>query len=136
MSKLAPTLEALPCRLTDLGGRRDTAPGFEQRATLPAVALDGGGATLIMGELGGVRSPAQAFSPMVGAELSAAPGCRLVVPLDPGFEHAIVPLEGSTAYDARASTRRLSSPVRCRAPDPDIRLTMVVARQRTSSDEV
>ena len=82
--------------------RRETAPAFEQWATLPAVELDGGRATLMMGELGGVRSPAQAFSPIVGAELSAAPDRRLVLPLDPRFEHALVPLQGSCRLDGQA----------------------------------
>jgi quercetin 2,3-dioxygenase len=73
---------------------REAAPAFEQHHTLPQVDLDGGRATLIIGELAGARSPARAFSPMVGAELAGQAGRRLVVPLDRGFEHALVLLEG------------------------------------------
>ena len=57
---------------------------------------------LIMGELGGARSPSRAFSPLVGADLSAERGRRLVLPLDPGFEHALVPLQGSCWLDGQA----------------------------------
>jgi hypothetical protein len=80
---------------------RHVAPAFEQQRTLPLVELDGGRATLIMGELAGHRSPARAFSPMVGADLVALPASRLVVPLESGFEHALVPLEGEATLDDR-----------------------------------
>jgi redox-sensitive bicupin YhaK (pirin superfamily) len=83
------------------GASRETEPAFEQQATLPAVELDGGRATLIMGELGGVRSPSRAFSPIVGADLSAERGRRLVLPLDPGFEHALVPLQGACRLEGQ-----------------------------------
>jgi redox-sensitive bicupin YhaK (pirin superfamily) len=53
-----------------------------------------------MGELAGTRSPARAFSPIVGADLSLAGG-RAVVPVDPGFEHALVPLSGACRLDDR-----------------------------------
>jgi len=50
---------------------------------------------VIVGELAGARSPARCFSPIVGAELSLHAGRPVVVPLDPGFEHALVLLAGS-----------------------------------------
>jgi redox-sensitive bicupin YhaK (pirin superfamily) len=81
---------------------RETAPAFEQQATLPVLELPGGGATLIVGELGGLRSPSRAFSPIVGAELHAESGRRLAVPLEFGFEHALVPLQGSCQLDGQA----------------------------------
>ena len=80
---------------------RNVAPAFEQQRTLPLVELEGGRATLLMGELAGRRSPARAFSPMVGADLAALPTSRLVVPLESGFEHALVPLEGEATLDDR-----------------------------------
>src|SRR5258706_2156696 len=45
---------------------RDTPPAFAQHRALPAVDLDGGRATLILGELAGARSPARAFSSYLG----------------------------------------------------------------------
>ena len=80
---------------------RATAPGFESHRTLPAVDLPGCRATLIMGELAGARSPARAFSPIVGADLSLAGGRPAVVPIDPDFEHAIVPLSGACRLEDR-----------------------------------
>jgi len=48
------------------------------------------------GELAGAASPARADTPLVGADL-ASDGGRFTVPLDPGFEHALVVLTGSLA---------------------------------------
>jgi len=80
---------------------RDIPPAFAQHRALPAVDLDGGRATLIMGELAGVRSPARAFSSIVGADVAGEPGRRLVLPLDPGFEHALVLLAGGCLLDGQ-----------------------------------
>jgi redox-sensitive bicupin YhaK (pirin superfamily) len=80
---------------------RETAPSFEHHPELPVLELDSGAATVFAGELGGVRSPATTFSPIVGGELSIAAHRRLEVPLDPGFEHALVPLRGALTLDAR-----------------------------------
>ena len=74
---------------------RETTPAFEQHRELPTLDLDGGRATVLMGELGGVHSPARSFSPVVGAEVVGAPDRSLVIPLQPAFEHALVPLQGA-----------------------------------------
>jgi redox-sensitive bicupin YhaK (pirin superfamily) len=81
---------------------RGTTPAFEQHDALPVVALQGGRATVLIGALDGVRSPARAFSPIVGADVAGEADRRLVLPLDPGFEHALVPLRGECALDGRA----------------------------------
>jgi redox-sensitive bicupin YhaK (pirin superfamily) len=73
---------------------RETTPAFEQHRELPTLDLDGGRATVLMGELGGVHSPARSFSPVVGAEVVGAPDRSLVIPLQPAFEHVLVPLQG------------------------------------------
>lgn len=86
---------ALPAR------ERETAPAFEQHSVLPVVELDGGRATLLAGQLGGVSSPARVFSPLVGAEVSGDARRRLVLPLDRAFEHAIVPLQGTLVLDGQ-----------------------------------
>jgi redox-sensitive bicupin YhaK (pirin superfamily) len=80
---------------------RETAPAFDQHRELPVVELPGGRATVIMGRLGGTPSPARAFSPLVGAEVSGEAGRRLVLPLDADFEHALVPLQGGCRLDGQ-----------------------------------
>jgi redox-sensitive bicupin YhaK (pirin superfamily) len=53
-----------------------------------------------MGELGGVRSPATVFSPIVGVELSVEPGpTQQALPLDASFEHGVVVLRGALRVD-------------------------------------
>lgn len=74
--------------------QRHVAPSFERHAGLPEIAVEGGRATLLVGELGGLRSPARAFSPLVAAEIRLT-AARAALPLEPGFEHALVLLAGS-----------------------------------------
>jgi len=78
---------------------REVAPSFEQHETLPVVDLEGGRATILLGQLDGVRSPARAFGPLVGADVIAETGRRLILPLDPSFEHALVPMGGDCRLD-------------------------------------
>jgi hypothetical protein len=70
--------------------------GFEHHADLPQVPLGDTVATVLVGEVAGARSPARADTPLVGAELALAGG-PATVPLDPGFEHALVVLDGAVA---------------------------------------
>ncbi len=80
---------------------REAAPAFDQHRGLPVVELEDGRATVIMGKLGGVPSPARAFSPIVAADVSGRADRPLVVPLDPEFEHALVPLQGGCRLDGQ-----------------------------------
>lgn len=80
---------------------RDIGPAFDQHRTLPTLELEGGRATIILGESSGVHSPARTFSPIVCADVSGEPERRLMLPLDPGFEHALVLLQGACSLDGR-----------------------------------
>ncbi|MEU7834181.1 pirin family protein [Nonomuraea sp. NPDC049129] len=71
---------------------RRTGPGFEHHASLPVRSGTGFDATVIMGSLGGVTSPATTYSPLVGAEVAVEGNAE--VPLDPGFEHGVLLLDG------------------------------------------
>src|SRR6266487_1264181 len=82
-----PGLHGVQLWLALPGAHRDTAPGFEHHAELPAVRLGGLDATVFAGSLAGVSSPARVFSGVVGAELSAPADAQGTVPLLPGHEH-------------------------------------------------
>ena len=81
-------------------GTRHGTSAFEHHAELPRVELAGSGgtseATLLVGGLagghGGVRSPARADTPLVGADVLLAPGAT-TVPLDAASEHAVAPID-------------------------------------------
>ncbi|MGN6330132.1 MAG: pirin family protein [Motilibacteraceae bacterium] len=70
---------------------------FEHHAKLPHWSAPTVEATVLMGELDGVRSPAATYSPMLGAELSLHG--TATVPLEPGFEHAVLALDETVDVD-------------------------------------
>jgi redox-sensitive bicupin YhaK (pirin superfamily) len=80
---------------------RGTAPSFEQHHSLPRYEVEAGQATVILGELGGVRSPGRVFWPLVAVDIAGAAAGRLCLPLEPGFEYALVPLQGDCQLDAQ-----------------------------------
>jgi redox-sensitive bicupin YhaK (pirin superfamily) len=83
-----------------LPGRfRRTEPAFAHHAQLPAAGIGSFEVTVFLGSLGGLTSPAQAFSPLVGAELAAGAlrGASGLVPLVPAHEHVIFVAAGSAA---------------------------------------
>jgi redox-sensitive bicupin YhaK (pirin superfamily) len=73
--------------------RRAGAAGFEHHPDLPQAEGPGWTATVMMGELDGIGSPATTYSPIVGAELRVRSGAS-TVPLRPDFEHAILAVDG------------------------------------------
>ncbi|MDP9240833.1 MAG: pirin family protein [Actinomycetota bacterium] len=80
-------------------GDRQVDPQFEHHADLP-VSSDGGVAvTVIMGELGEVRSPARTYSPLVGADVRLASGTDTRLPLRPDFEFAALAVDGAVEVD-------------------------------------
>jgi quercetin 2,3-dioxygenase len=79
---------------------RRVPPAFEHHAELPDVALPGFRTTVFAGELAGSESPATAFSPIVGAEMTAAgvaTSCAL--PLRPDYEHVLFVVTGQADVD-------------------------------------
>ena len=78
---------------------RHRAPAFEQHRELPVVRGDGFTATVMVGTLAGITSPATMYSPIVGADISCSG--RISLPLQPAFEHAVLVLDGSLALDGQ-----------------------------------
>jgi quercetin 2,3-dioxygenase len=72
---------------------RHGAPAFEHHAALPQVELDRADALVFTGSLAGASAPTRADTPTVGADLQLRGGVT-TVPVDPRFEHAVVPLDG------------------------------------------
>jgi redox-sensitive bicupin YhaK (pirin superfamily) len=81
------------------GSHRDVPPAFTHHADLPVVTGRGLAATVLMGELAGAASPARCYTPLVGAELTLAAGSDALLPLDPGFEYAVLALDGAPTVD-------------------------------------
>ena len=85
---------------------RSVAPAFEHHPTLPVLDDGGVAVTVVMGALGGSASPATTFSPLVGADLALGAGARTALPLEPGFEHAVLVTDGATVQVAGRSVER------------------------------
>jgi redox-sensitive bicupin YhaK (pirin superfamily) len=81
---------------------RSVAPHFEHHPDLPVLAGSGATITVIMGELDGQRSPAEVYSPLVGAEADLAAGADARLPLRPEWEYAALALAGEAEVDGVA----------------------------------
>jgi redox-sensitive bicupin YhaK (pirin superfamily) len=81
---------------------RHARPHFEHHPVLPVLADTGVTIAVIMGELGGTVSPADVYSPLVGAEVVLEPGADTRVPLNPEWEYATLALEGAVVVDGAA----------------------------------
>ncbi len=82
-------------------GERQRQPEFDHYPELPVLEPGGGRVHLFMGELAGQRSPARAFSPIVGAEIALGSNARMSLPLNPAWEHALFIVEGSVLLDGQ-----------------------------------
>jgi redox-sensitive bicupin YhaK (pirin superfamily) len=78
---------------------RDMAPAFDHHPSLPIRYFGGLRATLLMGSLVDAHAPAKAYSPIIGVELAGERDGAAVLPLDPAFEHAVLPLIGTPTLD-------------------------------------
>ncbi len=79
---------------------RDSAPAFEHHGELSRLGLDAGEATVLIGDFGGLTSPARRDTEHMGVELTLRRGST-VVPLRADYEHALVVLEGSVQVGER-----------------------------------
>lgn len=76
---------------------RHAAPSFRNYPGLPVLSRDGFRITLLVGSAFGQASPVEVFSPLLGMDVCAEAGSRIEIPLDPAFEHAVLPLAGEFA---------------------------------------
>ena len=82
--------------------QRRIAPVFHHHASLPVVDVAAGTVTLIAGTLLGQTSPAQMFSPIVGAELTFQAREPLILPVRRDFEHALFVLCSDVQFNNRS----------------------------------
>ena len=75
--------------------RSTVTPTFNAYADLPSVDFDGARATVMLGTVGGVTSPAPAYTPLVGADVVIEPGRTVSLPLTPSFEYAVLVVDGA-----------------------------------------
>lgn len=73
---------------------RHAEPGFEHHAELPTSQYGGCRATVLMGNFAQASSPARAYSPIVGVEITSLEGGPVELPLNPEFEHAVLMVAG------------------------------------------
>ncbi|HYN96903.1 MAG TPA: pirin family protein [Pilimelia sp.] len=76
-------------------GARHGAARFDHYPALPVLPLPGVTVTVVVGELAGVRSPATAYTPLLGAEAVIAAGGRCTLPLDAAHEYAVLAMSGA-----------------------------------------
>lgn len=76
-------------------GARSGEARFEHYPTMPVRTEDGVTITVVVGELGELRSPARVHTPLFGAEVALAAGSETSVPLRTDFEYAAVTLTGT-----------------------------------------
>ncbi|MGH9228699.1 MAG: pirin family protein [Acidimicrobiales bacterium] len=76
---------------------RHHAPAFSHHGELSIAEYGACRATVLIGNLAGVRSPARRESGVLGAELATTTGTEVVLPVDPRFEHGLIVLTGEVA---------------------------------------
>lgn len=84
------------------GGERHGAPAFENHPTLPRVEAGGFTVTVLAGEALGHVAPARVYSPLVGLDVACAGAADALLPLDAGFEYAVMPLVGGATVEGEA----------------------------------
>ncbi|MTE17511.1 pirin family protein [Nocardia aurantiaca] len=78
---------------------RNIAPHFEQHRELPEFRMPSVDGIVLIGSLGGVTSPATAYTPIVGADLRVRAEADTELPLNREFEHAVLVIEGALRID-------------------------------------
>lgn len=95
------TLEGVQLWVALPSANRDMAPLFHHHATLPVLDFAAGTVAVIAGTLAEQTSPAQMFSPIVGAEIAFRAREPLLLPVRRDFEHALFVLSGDVQLNKR-----------------------------------
>lgn len=87
--------------------RRHGGAAFQHLPEVPRLETAAGLVHVFSGALDSAHSAADHFSPIVGAELRIHAGHELGLPLDTGFEHAMLLLDGDVALEGQVLEPRL-----------------------------
>ncbi len=80
-------------------GESNREPSFHHYPELPLFDRGGFRLTVLAGAFAGERAPAEVFTPLIGLDLAAAGTAATELPLDSGFEHGVLTLEGAPDID-------------------------------------
>ncbi len=81
---------------------RGIAPSFEHHADLPKKEFGDASVTVFIGEFAALVSPAQVFSPLVGAELRMPVDGQTQLPLNPEWQHGLLVAQGSVVANGQS----------------------------------
>jgi hypothetical protein len=76
-------------------------PSFHHYPDLPLLDRGGFRITVLAGRFAGEQAPAEVFSPLLGLDLATPAAAKTVLPLDAGFEHGVMTLEGEARVDGQ-----------------------------------
>jgi len=79
---------------------RDLAPAFESYTDLPDLNRPGVRGKVLIGDVGGARSPSRAYSPLCGADLIFDAGADVVLAVEEGFEYGIFVVAGAVVAES------------------------------------
>ncbi len=76
---------------------RNNDPSFNHYADLPVQRIGAAEVVTIIGTFGTAHSPAQAYTPLAGAEIRFVDSGEAELPLNPMFEYGVMPVDGTSS---------------------------------------
>jgi redox-sensitive bicupin YhaK (pirin superfamily) len=95
-----PTMHGLQLWVALPEADRAGAPGFRAYTDLPELRLTGARGQVLVGEVDGVRSPAQGHTPLCAADVTLEAGADVTVAVDAGFEHGVFVVQGTVQVES------------------------------------
>ena len=83
-------------------GARNNDPSFKHYADLPVQRIGTAEVVTIIGTFGSTQSPAQAFTPLVGAEVRFIDDGDTELPLNTAFEYGVMPVDGTMSAEGES----------------------------------
>lgn len=84
---------------------RNGEPTFSHYSNLPNFQWQSMNVRVFIGEMLGHKSPAKAFSPLIGAELHVPANTQVQLPIEPHYEHGVLVVEGNVRVNTNQVVR-------------------------------